>query len=261
MKDFKPYSWTCPHCGTAQIITAAQVWESTYQPVVTSKHLEPHVNITVQSCANNLCREISIITGFSSRQSNPGQLPVRKSVFLKRIYPDGTLHETLHESVPEAIIEDYNEGWAISELSPKAAATLARRALQGMIRDFSGIAKATLDLEIRALRDAVSSGSAPLGVTPESVEAIDHVRKIGNIGAHMERDINIIIPVEADEAKTLLKLVELLAKEWYQARAGRKAMLEELKAIRLSKAQTSSSSTTIASSGTPPATDFPASET
>jgi hypothetical protein len=33
------------------------------------------------------------------------------------------------------------------------------------------------------------------------VDAIDHVRKIGNIGAHMEADINVIVEVEPKEAQ------------------------------------------------------------
>jgi len=31
-------------------------------------------------------------------------------------------------------------------------------------------------------------------------EAIDGLRKIGNIGAHMESDVNLIVDVEPDEA-------------------------------------------------------------
>lgn len=36
------------------------------------------------------------------------------------------------------------------------------------------------------------------------------VREIGNIGAHMEADINVIIDVDPDEAQILIDLVELL---------------------------------------------------
>ena len=51
-----------------------------------------------------------------------------------------------------------------------------------------------LGAEIRELRwrldDRLDEYGAPQGVTKESVDAIDHVRTIGNIGAHMERDAN-----------------------------------------------------------------------
>ena len=106
------------------------------------------------------------------------------------------------------------EACRVRDLSPKASATLARRCLQGMIRDFCGIAKATLYQEIEALNRAVADNKAPQGVTPESVQGIDDVRSIGNIGAHMEKDINIIVEVDPDEAQMLIELVEMLFDEW-----------------------------------------------
>ncbi len=46
-------------------------------------------------------------------------------------------------------------------------------------------------------------------------EAIDAVRKIGNIGAHMEEDVNFIIDVDEGEAEKLIELVEYLIEIWY----------------------------------------------
>ena len=43
----------------------------------------------------------------------------------------------LKDYILEAILEDYKEACLIKDKSPKAAATLARRCLQGMIRIFS----------------------------------------------------------------------------------------------------------------------------
>lgn len=113
---------------------------------------------------------------------------------------------------------------------------MARRCLQGMIRDFCGISKKTLFAEITALRDAVDKGEAPPGVTVESVEAIDHVRSIGNIGAHMESDINLIVGVDAGEVAALTELIEMLFAEWYVSRNVRGQRLARLKAIAESKA-------------------------
>ena len=44
--------------------------------------------------------------------------------------------------------------------------------------------------------------------------AIDAVRRVGNIGAHMEHDINVIVDVEPREAELLIGLVETLFREW-----------------------------------------------
>jgi len=49
-------------------------------------------------------------------------------------------------------------------------------------------------------------------------KAIDAVRHIGNIGAHMEKDVNVIVDIEPEEAEQLLKLISLLMKKWYVAR-------------------------------------------
>ena len=36
------------------------------------------------------------------------------------------------------------------------------------------------------------------------------VRKVGNIGAHMEKDINVIVDVDPDEAQHLIGLITFL---------------------------------------------------
>jgi len=137
--------------------------------------------------------------------------------------------------IPQPIRDDYYEACAIRELSPKAAATLIRRCLQGMIRDFCKISKSRLVDEINTLRELVKEGKAPRGVEIDSVEAIDQVRKIGNIGAHMEADISVIVDVDPDEAQTLIELVEALFDEWYVAAHDRQARLNHIKAIAAEK--------------------------
>ncbi len=83
------------------------------------------------------------------------------------------------EYIPKSIINDYEEASSIVHLSPKASATLSRRCLQGMIRDFWGISKNRLVDEIDALKEII----------PSSLwRVIDSLRKIGNIGAHMQKD-------------------------------------------------------------------------
>jgi len=104
-----------------------------------------------------------------------------------------------------------------------------------MIRDFCGIRKKRLIDEINQLKADVEGGKAPAGVQPDAVEAIDHVRGIGNIGAHMEADINVLVDVDPGEAQALIELVELLFSEWYVARQARVDRLKRLKAIATDK--------------------------
>lgn len=121
--------------------------------------------------------------------------------------------------VPEAIREDYKEACLIVNSSPKAAATLARRCLQGMIRDFWKIQKGTLSQEIDALKDKIPA---------DLWTVLCSVRRIGNIGAHMEKDVNLIIDIEPSEAEKLLRLLELLIKEWYIHSHDSKILFEDI---------------------------------
>jgi hypothetical protein len=88
-----------------------------------------------------------------------------------------------------------------------------------MIRDFWSISKARLIDEITALEDKVD---------PLTWSAIDAVRKIGNIGAHMGKDINLIVDVDPDEADLLIGLIETLIHDWYIVRHEREARLKKL---------------------------------
>ena len=54
--------------------------------------------------------------------------------------------------------------------------------------------------------------------------ALDGLRKIGNIGAHMETDVNLIIDIDVSEAKKLKKLIELLFDKWYITRHDEEAL-------------------------------------
>lgn len=129
--------------------------------------------------------------------------------------------------IPAAILQDYNEACAIAKLSPKASATLSRRCLQGMIRDFWGVTKPNLFEEIKALEGKTD---------PATWEAIDSVRKIGNIGAHMEKDINVIVDVDPEESEMLIWLIELLMKEWYVHRHERQQQMQKIVAAAKGKA-------------------------
>jgi hypothetical protein len=100
-----------------------------------------------------------------------------------------------------------------------------------MIRDFCGISKSRLIDEIKELKQLVEGGGGPKGVELETIEAIDAVRDIGNIGAHMERDINVIVEVDAGEAQALIELIEMLFQDWYVARHKRAQRLANVKLI------------------------------
>lgn len=229
-------NWTCPHCNMRQ--TAIE--ENTHHidnKISIGKIAEGEISITSTSvaCLNPDClkAQITIRVGtskFDSAWNYKGLNTSETLIFSQRIIPFGT-SKPQPEYIPLAIREDYREACLVKDLSPKAAATLTSRCLQGMIRDFSGISKNKLVDEIDALRKAVHDGSADRSILPETVEAIDHVRGVGNIGAHMEKDIDHIVPVDPGEAQALIDLVEMLFEEWYVAREKRKQKLAKIAGI------------------------------
>lgn len=137
------------------------------------------------------------------------------------IFPESTAIQ-FPEYVPPAIREDYEEAYSIVTKSPKASATLARRCLQGMIRDFWNIHEKNLNAEITSLRPFIPAAQW---------NAIDAVRRVGNIGAHMEHDVNLIVDVSPDEAKSLLSLIELLVDKWYIDRHDSEQLYEKIATI------------------------------
>lgn len=91
-----------------------------------------------------------------------------------------------------------------------------------MIRDFWSITKYRLKDEVDALEEKVDA---------DTWSSIDAVRGVGNIGAHMEKDINVIIDVGPQEAQLLISLIEQLVDDWYVTREERRRRAESLKKL------------------------------
>jgi hypothetical protein len=95
-----------------------------------------------------------------------------------------------------------------------------------MIRDFWGIKEVNLKRAIEKIKKKVD---------PTTWKAIDAVRSVGNIGAHMEKDINLIIEVEPNEADLLIGLIETLIKEWYIHKYERETLLNDIITLKEEK--------------------------
>jgi hypothetical protein len=251
------FNWTCPHCDRAQTVVDDKIW-STWDKVEIKDHALGHVIVSssVIGCANVDCRQLTVTVAlvpaheYTTATGLQRWRPVEPAITRVRLMPESQARPQ-PDFIPSALRNDYYEACRIRDLSPKASATLARRCLQGMIRNFCGITKPTLFKEIEALRAAIDDGTAPRDVTGESVDAIDNVRSIGNIGAHMESDIDLIVDVDPDEAQVLIELIESLFEDWYVAKNGRQSRFAKLKAIADAKAEAKSGNPSPTASSTP----------
>lgn len=139
-----------------------------------------------------------------------------------------TLAKQFPDYIPKAIRQDYEEAYSIVSLSPKASATLSRRCLQGMIRDFWEIKPSALFKEIDQLEHKI-----PV----MQWKVLDGIRKVGNIGAHMEKNINVIVDIDPGEAEKLLKVIEKLMNDWYVERHETELLYGDIIAISDEKAK------------------------
>ena len=190
-------SFGCPFCQHTMALsnqTYREIFMS--QQMLNARYTPPapgQICIKYYSCPH--CGEITIMADVEYDPSI-GTVYLRPQSLAKK-FPN---------YIPQAIRDDYEEAHAIVSLSPKASATLSRRCIQGMIRDFWNIDESNLSRSISQLEGKIP---AP------QWRVIDGVRRIGNIGAQMEKDVNHIVDIEPEEAKKLLKLIEHLLEQWY----------------------------------------------
>ena len=233
-----PKSWQCPYCGYRQISTENN--RNPYYVFANSSELfDKECWVLTTTCLNPECKKVKLrvvlgdIKGDYARYENE-YVEDDNSTKVWDLLP-GSMAKPQPEYIPEPIRNDYEEACKIANLSPKAAATLARRCLQGMIRDFCEIKKETLYQEIEELKKKFNNNAAPQGVTTESIEAIDNVRKMGNIGAHMEFKDDVVVNIDPKEATMLIGLIDMLFKEWYIARHERDERLQKIKEMTENK--------------------------
>ena len=218
-------SWDCPFCNRVATIDRANVSSTTLEFDDGNKDGELYFKVETTTCPNPSCREYTISARLSKKKLINGSFASGALLDSWELRPKSGARP-FPKYIPAPLLEDYEEACLIRDLSPKASATLSRRCLQGMIRDFHGVQERTLFDEINAIEDKVD---------PAIWQAIDAVRSIGNIGAHMERDINLVIDVDPDEAQALIRLIEVLFEEWYVARQQRADHLASIVAIAEAK--------------------------
>ncbi len=208
--DFENKTFTCPYCGKEQTYSDNNMHASycDYGRMYPNRsHIDAYdIKVYHILCTNQSCKKISVVARGVNVKKQWDIIPEN----VCKHYPD---------YIPLQIRNDYEEACGIIDKSPKAAATLLRRCLQGMIHDFWDIHEKNLNAEITQLKSRISA---------TQWKAIDGLRSIGNIGAHMEKDVDLIIDIEPQEAIKLQKLIELLIEKWYIARHDEEALFADI---------------------------------
>lgn len=221
------FNWTCPYCNRNATITDSNYSESIFYFNDDNKDGNLGLKTKSITCPNSACREYTILASLHKVIVVGNNRHITNETLLKWTMKPNSSAKPFPNYIPQPIISDYNEACLIRDLSPKASATLSRRCLQGILRDYFGVVEKRLIDEINAIKDKMD---------PLTWGAIDAVRKIGNIGAHMEKDIDLIIDVDPEEAQLLIGLIEILLKDLYITRHERQKHLESIIGVAAQKA-------------------------
>jgi hypothetical protein len=220
------YPWQCPYCGReVSLTTNSYDRESGYvRTDDKSKDGDLNYHMLYIVCPNSECKEytldISIFVRMVGRNDAGTWVEEDgKKLLSYKLKPRGRA-KPFPDYIPEPIRQDYTEACLILQDSPKASAALSRRCLQNLIRAYYGIVKSRLVDEVEALEDQLS---------PDLWEAVDAIRTVGNIGAHSEKDVNVIIDVPPESANALVELIELLFEETYIKDDHRRKRIERAK--------------------------------
>lgn len=220
------FSWTCPFCQRDTTITSQDMNEDTTFLRIDNVEGKRGLTCTYIVCPNPECKKFALSVTLSEAIFYEGRgWGITKMLKTWQLIPPSKA-QLFPDYIPKPILDGYEEACLIKDLSAKASATLARRCLQGIIRDFWEVKGKNLQDEINQIRDRVE---------PLTWDAINAVRTVGNIGAHMEKDIDLIIDVEPNEAELLIGLIEGLLKDWYIARQEKKSHLTMLVEIAKDK--------------------------
>jgi hypothetical protein len=215
------YLWRCPFCSTDQTVTdkARQVSFAD----LTNENADGPRRLVVRFvvCPNPRCRQFSLSASLHGLEITGARSYTGRHLKNWSLVPPSHARSFPVE-LPPQVLEDYHEACLTLDLSPKAAAALARRCLSSMLRDYWRVQPGSLSDEFRQIR-----GTAD----PLTWEAIEAVRKTGATGARMEHEGAEIQDTEPGEAKLLIGLIEMLVEDWYLSREERRKRLEGIRQI------------------------------
>lgn len=198
------FAMVCPRCST-------QVWfRPVGEPCVSEPVIKPAGRaawrITAWECT--ACKQPVVLLAegvhlSAHRAGSSG--PSFEAARVRMIEPRASERRAPHPIVPSEWRRDYREAAAIEHQSPRAAATLLRRVMTGMLRE-KGLTG--------GLDDMIEAGRATL---PDFIYAALHgARHYGAWNAHPKYDqVGELVDVKPHELEACFAAVEEMFEAWY----------------------------------------------
>ena len=205
-------TFQCPHCRSHFILYEGKnFFSSRIKMDIEARKEDPlHVIIYHFICSNSDCKIPVII--FTVVDNEDRQLR-------KFVYPEHA-HSDFVQSIPESLGGTYEKALALSVSDPKASARLANQCVQGMLRDVWNVTPGSLHEEIEQIRDMLDE---------DVLTSLDSVYNSDNIGRCLMTGTDGA--VDCEEAELMLRLVELLGREWYLHRDRQRHKRAEIVAL------------------------------
>ncbi|MBN2209307.1 MAG: DUF4145 domain-containing protein [Candidatus Coatesbacteria bacterium] len=208
----------CPHCGVEIH------WKA--ESVKFPRESRSQVDVGEWSChwtfcPNRKCREL-IVELWDSRKDGLDR---------HLIWPKHPYREPCPPEVPNEVAADYNEACAVIDISPTAAAALARHCLELVLRN-NGAKGETL---YNMINDIIDNRKAPPYVTGD----LHDLRQIGNtFAAHANQSVTgEVLRTSPEEAEWTLNTLRTVLKHYYVDEAESKARKAALAAKLAKKAK------------------------
>lgn len=218
-------SGRCPHCLIAARFQRVMIGRGA--ATITVEHRkhdpfsespsEPSRTFEFFQCPN--CNDVIIwMSTWNTCQADRG---------LERIFPIRSDHPPPPQGTPPHIARAYEEAVRVLPISPNAAAALARRALQTILREVVGAPPGSIYAEIEAARSKLPDWL---------ISGLHHLREVGNFALHPDKDAltGEIIDTYPVEAELTVGLVEALLQHQYAGREAA-ARLSSLLQVRKSR--------------------------
>ena len=199
----------CPHCGSVAAFENVVQQGVAYGKPFPFEGADRCTNLNAHIAKCLSCNGIV----FGMVEVRDGKTTIPHYLWPLEEWPDRA-----PEQIDPEIKHAYDEARAVLPLSSMAAAVLARRCLQHVLRERLGIEKSVLF-------DQIERAVACEELSKPTRDALHHIRQIGNWAAHPSVDqSNTLIQVTRQEAEYTLEAVEMVFYDVYVATARAVAM-------------------------------------